>query len=134
MSHEKSIPPCTHKYPGNIILFEVRILSKYQNNNVILTGEEKKIYSAQSCPKQHSVKRCLKRGSICNENAFITRSTNAVGCFAVHQTKDLCLAVLMVHKPSFYLSKSNRLQTFKKAHSCTLYISSPKRKEMFKQR
>ena len=36
-------------------------------------------------------------------------------------TKDLSLTVLMVHKPLLYLSKLNKLQTFKKAHGYTLY-------------
>ena len=51
-------------------------------------------------------------GSICNENPFITPSTNALGFNAICQTKDQSVAVIMVHKTFFYLSKFNKLQTF----------------------
>ena len=56
---------------------------------------------------------CLyEGGSICNENPFITPSTNAIGFNAICQTKDQSVAVIMVHETSFYLSKFNKLQTF----------------------
>ena len=51
-------------------------------------------------------------GSICNENPFITPSTNALGFNAICQTKDQSVAVIMVHETLFYLSKFNKLQTF----------------------
>ena len=51
-------------------------------------------------------------GSICNENPFITPSTNALGLYAICQTKDQSVAVIMVHETLFYLSKFNKLQTF----------------------
>ena len=51
-------------------------------------------------------------GSICNENPFITPSTNALGSYAICQTKDQSLAVKMVHRTLFYLSKFNKLHTF----------------------
>ena len=51
-------------------------------------------------------------GSICNENPFITPSTNALGSFAICQTKDQSVAVKMVHETLFYLSKFNKLHTF----------------------
>ena len=50
--------------------------------------------------------------SICNENPFITPSTNALGFNAICQTKDQSVAVIMVHKTLFYLSKFNMLQAF----------------------
>ena len=60
---------------------------------------------------------------MCNENPFITPSTNALGFYSICQTKDQSLSVLMVHKLLFYLSKFNILHTFfLKAHSYTLYI------------
>ena len=51
-------------------------------------------------------------GSICNENPFITSSTNALGPYAKHQTKDQSVAVKMMHETLFYLSKFNKLHTF----------------------
>ena len=51
-------------------------------------------------------------GSICNENPFITPSTNALGFYAIRQTKDQSVAVIMVHKTLFYLSEFNKLHTF----------------------
>ena len=51
-------------------------------------------------------------GSICNENPFITPSTNALGSYAICQTKDQSVAVIMVYEILFYLSKFNKLHTF----------------------
>ena len=51
-------------------------------------------------------------GSICNENPFITPSTNALGSYTIRQTKDQSVAVKMVHESLFYLSKFNKLHTF----------------------
>ena len=51
-------------------------------------------------------------GSICNENPFITPSTNALGFNAICQTKDQSGAVIMVHETLFYLFKFNKLLTF----------------------
>ena len=53
--------------------------------------------------------------SICNENPFITPSTNVLGFYAMCQTKDQSAAVIMVHKTFFYLSKFNTLQAFLKS-------------------
>ena len=54
----------------------------------------------------------LRGGSICNENPFITPSTNAFGFCAICQTKDQSVGVIMVHETLFYLSKFNNLHTF----------------------
>ena len=51
-------------------------------------------------------------GSICNENLYITPSINALGFYAICQTKDQSVAVKMVYETLFYLSKLNKLQTF----------------------
>ena len=51
-------------------------------------------------------------GSICNENPFITPSTNALGFNAICQTKDQSVVIIMVHGTLFYLSNFNKLQTF----------------------
>ena len=51
-------------------------------------------------------------GSICNENPFITPSTNKLGSYAICQTKDQSVAVKIVHETLFYLSKFNKLHTF----------------------
>ena len=51
-------------------------------------------------------------GSICNENPFITPSTNALGFNAICQIKDQSVAVIMVHETLFYFSKFNMLQAF----------------------
>ena len=49
-------------------------------------------------------------GSICNENPFITPSTNVLGFNAICQTKDQSVTVIMVHETLFYLIKFNMLQ------------------------
>ena len=51
-------------------------------------------------------------GSICNENPFKTPSPNALGFYAICQTKDQSIAFIMVQDTLFYLSKFNKLQTF----------------------
>ena len=51
-------------------------------------------------------------GSICNENPFITPSTNALGFNAICHTKDRSVACIMMHETLFYLSQFNKLQTF----------------------
>ena len=51
-------------------------------------------------------------GSICNENPCITPSVNPLGCYAICQTKDQSVALIMVYEKLFYLSKFNKLQTF----------------------
>ena len=51
-------------------------------------------------------------GSICNENPIITPSINALGFYAICQTKDQSVAVKTVYNTLFYLSKFNKLQTF----------------------
>ena len=51
-------------------------------------------------------------GSICNENHFITPSINALGFYAICQTKDQSVAVIMVYETLFYLSNFNKLHTF----------------------
>ena len=51
-------------------------------------------------------------GSICNENPFITSSTNALGFYAIRQTKDQSVAVIMVHETLFHLTKFDKLKTF----------------------
>ena len=40
----------------------------------------------------------VRGGSICNENPFITPSTNALASYAICQTKDQSVAVKMVHE------------------------------------
>ena len=51
-------------------------------------------------------------GSICNETPVITPSTNGLGLYAICQTKDQSIAVVMVQETLFYLSKFNKLETF----------------------
>ena len=53
-----------------------------------------------------------EEGSICNENPFITPSTHALEFYAICQTKDQSVAVIIVHETLFYFSKFNKLQTF----------------------
>ena len=53
-------------------------------------------------------------GSICNENQFITPSTNALGFNAICQTKDQSVAVIMVHEILFYLSNLISYRPFKR--------------------
>ena len=62
--------------------------------------------------KIHSPSILYEGGSICNENPFITLSTNALGSYAICQTKYQSVAVKMVHETLFYLSKFNKLYTF----------------------
>ena len=59
-----------------------------------------------------SVMLSYEGGSLCNENPFITPSTNALGLYAICQTKDQSTAVIMVQETLFYLSIFNKLQTF----------------------
>ena len=59
-----------------------------------------------------AILRHYEGGSICNENPFITPSTNAVGFNVICQTKDQNVAVKMVHETLFYLRKFNMSQTF----------------------
>ena len=54
----------------------------------------------------------LRGGLICNETPFITPATNTLGFYAICQTKDQSVAVIMVHGTLFRLSKFNKLQTF----------------------
>ena len=63
--------------------------------------------------KHHSNLNCIyEGGSICNENPFITPSTNALGFYAICQTKDQSVAVIMVNETLLYLSTFNKLETF----------------------
>ena len=65
----------------------------------------------------------MRGGLLCNENPLITPSTNVLGFYAIYQTKDQSLAVLMVHKTLFYLSNFNSLRTFLKSTLIyTVYI------------
>ena len=59
----------------------------------------------------------IRGGSICNENQFIAPSTNSLRLNAICQTKDQSVTVIMVHETLLYLSKFNKLQTFKKTHT-----------------
>ena len=68
------------------------------------------------CTNEYFLLICYEEGSICNENPFITPSTNAIGSYAICQTKDQRVAVKMVNETLFYLSKFNKLNTFYKAH------------------
>ena len=45
-----------------------------------------------------------EEGSTCNENPFITSSTNALGFYGICQTKDQSVAVQMVHETLIYLT------------------------------
>ena len=51
-------------------------------------------------------------GSICNENPFITPFTNALGFYAICQTKDQSVVVKMVYETLFCLTIFNKFQTF----------------------
>ena len=62
--------------------------------------------------RKKNKKQIYEGGSICNENPFVTPSTNALGFNAICQTKDQSVAIIMVHEPLFYLSKFNKLHTF----------------------
>ena len=54
----------------------------------------------------------IRGGFNINENPFITPSKKALGLYAIFQTKDQRVAVIMVYETLFYLSKFNKLQTF----------------------
>ena len=57
--------------------------------------------------KNFSIQKWLlyEGGSTCNENPFITLSTNSLGFYDICQTKDQSVAVIMVNKTLLYLSK-----------------------------
>ena len=96
---------CTEKDTNNIIINTLSHSTKqgrYKDANVhVLSYFSKETYKGRS---------------ICNENPIITPSTNASGFYAICQTKDRSVIVIMVHETLFYLSKFNKLQTFLKAH------------------
>ena len=66
----------------------------------------------------------LRGGSICNENPFITPSTNALGFYAICQTKDQSVAVIMVHKHYFIFQKLISYRLFKE-HTYIHFIYFP---------
>ena len=70
-------------------------------------------------------------GSICNENPFITPSTNALGFNAICQTKDQSVPVIMVHETLFYLSKFNKFRLFKKHTNIRCIYFPPNCKDSF---
>ena len=49
---------------------------------------------------------------MCSENQLITPSSIALGFYAICQTKDQSVAVIMVHETLFYLTNVNKLHTF----------------------
>ena len=51
--------------------------------------------------KQYRTIINTRGGSICNENSFIAPSTNALGFYAIYQTKDQSVAGMMVHEALF---------------------------------
>ena len=57
---------------------------------------------------------------MCDENKFITPSTNGSGFYTIYQIKDKNLAFQMVHKPLFYLSDLFSYSLLKHTHSYTL--------------
>ena len=56
-------------------------------------------------------------GSICNENPFITPSTNALGSYAICQMKDQSVAVKMVHETLFFFFPNLISYTLFKKHT-----------------
>ena len=73
-------------------------------------------------------------GSICNETPFINPSINALGFYAICQTKDQSVAVIMVimvHETLFYHSKFNKLQTFIKHTNIHCLYFPPNCKDSF---
>ena len=79
---------------------------------VDLMKAAKEIHTSCKYLERLSSKCSYSGGSICNENPFITPSTNALGFFAIRQTKDQSVAVIVVHETLFYPSKFNKLHTF----------------------
>ena len=70
-------------------------------------------------------------GSICNENPIITPSINALGFYAICQTKDQSVSVIMVYKNYFIFQNliSNRL--FKKHTNIHCIYFPPNCKDSF---
>ena len=73
-------------------------------------------------------------GSICNENPFITPSTNAFGFYAICQTKDQSFAFIMVQETLFYLSNLTSYRLFKKHTNIHCIYFPLNCKDSFKQR
>ena len=63
-------------------------------------------------------------GSICNENPFITPSTNALGFYAICQTKDQRVALVMLHENYLIFLNLISYRPFKK-HTYIHYIYFP---------
>ena len=73
-------------------------------------------------------------GSMCNVNPIITPSTNALGSYAICQTKDQSVTVKMVHETLFYLSKLISYTLFKKHTNIHCIYFPPNCKDSFQQR
>ena len=77
------------------------------------------------------VSNCYEGGSICNENPFITPSTDALGIYAICQTKDQSVAITMVHETLFYLSNLISYRLFKKNTNIHCIYFPPNCKDSF---
>ena len=70
-------------------------------------------------------------GSICNENPIITPSINALGFYAICQTKDQSVAVIMVYKTLFYFANLISYRLFKKQTNIHCIYFPPNCKDSF---
>ena len=73
-------------------------------------------------------------GSICNENPFITPSTNVLGFYAICQMKDQSVAVIMVHRTLFYLPNLISYRLFKKHTNIHCIYFPPNCKDSVEQK
>ena len=88
-------------------ILPINCYNDFDNDLMATKNNELKFPFHYKSDKNHS-----EGGSICNENPFITPSTNALRFYAICLRKDQNFAVIMVHETLFYLSKFNKLQTF----------------------
>ena len=70
-------------------------------------------------------------GSICNENPIITPSINALGFYAICQTIDQSVAVIMVYKTLFYFTNLISYRLFKKQTNIQCIYFPPNCKDSF---
>ena len=75
-------------------LIEIVLLSTH---NICFGSEIRKIIFKCALLAGEGCIILIREGSICNENPIMTPSINALGFYAIWQTKDQSVAVIMVY-------------------------------------
>ena len=96
------------------VFFHVRVISHLHYFNPIKPNGISHHYQLKQSISVLRDVLWYEGGSICNENPFITPSANALGFYAICQTKDQSVAVIMVHEHYFILPNLISYRLFKK--------------------